>query len=107
MICNCWKIGILLIALPLCSCKQDAQLTRTRDEQVKQINDLQDKITMIKQTLSNRPADLASKLNEQELRLQELNESIAWLENQVVALHEKKLAIEKDHEAYRNEYPLP
>jgi hypothetical protein len=101
---NLAAIGCLL--LTLCSCKEDPELVRKREEQQSEIKRLQGELQIIQEKLKDIPPDKTKELIVAKGEADAQALEIERLEKEVAALEVKKKEIEGKFSDYKKKYPL-
>lgn len=101
---NLATVGCLMLAL--CSCKEDPELVRKREEQQSEIKRLQGELEVIQEKLKDIPPDKTKELIEAKGEADAQVHEIERLEKEVAALDVKKKEIEGKFSDYKKKYPL-
>lgn len=96
--------GCLLLAL--CSCKEDPELVRKREEQQTEIKRLQGELEVIQEKLKDIPPDKTKELVIAQGEAEAQTDEIARLEKEVATLEAKKKDVEGQFSEYKKKYPL-
>jgi cell division protein FtsB len=94
------------LLLAVCSCKENPELVRQRDEQRTEIKRLEGELALIEEKLKDIPPDRTKELLLAKAEADSQASQIEGLEKDLAALDAKKKELEARFADYRRKYPV-
>ncbi len=97
---------VICVVLALASCGDDPILIEKLEQQKSEISRLKGEIALVQEKLKNLPRDVSSELAQEKQLHAERSAQVILLEAEVADLDARKLALQKEFDAYRVRYQV-
>lgn len=98
--------AVACLLLAICSCKENPELVRQREEQRTEIKRLEGELALLEEKLKDIPPDRTKELLLAKAEADAQAGQIEGLEKEVAVLDAKKKELEARFAEYRRKYPL-
>ena len=98
---------LLACAGPSCKKEEDPKLIEKREQQQVEIARLKGELALLEEKLKNVPPDVTAELADITQQTELKAAEVTKLEAEKAGLEARKLALQKEFDAYRAKYPIP